>query len=358
MISEKPIKDGRIIFSDAELKLESIEVTIKNLEKLIGDINNDLTAKEVFQAKLQVLIKDLHLEASTCLQFYDIAVFGSSMNGFRNRASDIDVVVDLKQDGIEHQLWVLRNYLVHSEVFQLKQVIVNANVPLITVRHCRTQMDCDISFATPTICRNAVIYNTNLLKAYSNNFPEIAEGFRFFKHIINFTKFGSVRTFGLSTYTHIILFIYFLTHKRKPKTPFIDPKTLTLKCNQRLPNLSAAELIIDYLRYISCELDSSKVELDIRSPHNIPRSSHYGSLGQLTIPDPYIKKDLGRYMKVHQLYHFKLFCYNLLQHLLSNASESVHQLNKWCSEYNVTSFEVPNFSLKCSKCFCIELIWI
>ena len=353
MISEIPVKDGRIVFSESGLQMNNLKSTIKNLNKLIADINAEISAVDKFQAQLHILIRDLNLETSRCLQYNVINTFGSSFNGFRSKTSDIDVVINLQQDGIDNQLCIFKNHLNNSEVFQLKQVIRSATVPIITVYHLKSCLDCDISFASPTISRSDVILNTNLLKTYSDKFPEISRSFRFLKVTLNCTKFGSVRTAGLSTYTHIILFIYFLTHKREPLIPHIDPKTLNFTSYEKWEyTLSAPEMIIDYLLFISCELDSSKFDLDIRTPHEVTRiSGNHGHLGRLKIPDPYIHKDLGHYMKDQQLYHYKLFCYHLLQQILSNCPENVDCLKKWCIEYDAANFEVPPFHSKCSKLF-------
>ena len=350
------VQDGRIIFKEPT-SVHSAQLANDSLNKLICEINSRLLSKCKYTAQVQNLLSDLKSECSKCLKFNHIHGFGSSFNGFHSIKSDVDVVVELIEDGIDNQLIDCKKFMEKSTLFKLKDFIRSATVPIVTVKHIKSGLDCDISFSVPSINRTDVLWNTALLKAYSSNYPEIVSAFRFIKYILNFTKFGSVRTGGLSTYGHLILFIYFLTHRRHSKLPLLNVTTHKPDPKELKPKLCPAQIVEDYLRYISCELDSSQHSIDIRTPEIVIRLKHCGSLGRLFIQDPYISKNLGKYMKEQQLYNYKLFCGRLLK-FLTNEQIKLKKLDQWCHEYSdlCQSFDTFPLHPKCGEFICMLFI--
>ncbi|XP_063681541.1 uncharacterized protein LOC134816567 isoform X2 [Bolinopsis microptera] len=348
------IEDGRIFFEDHCTNTNSLQLAYDNLSKLIDEINSKLTPESKYLTQVQTVQTDLKSECSRCLNFKRIHGFGSSYNGFRSKSSDIDVVVELEEDGIDNQLIECKRMMERSCLFKLKDVVRGAVVPIITVEHIKTGLDCDISFSVPSINRTDVIWNTGLLKSYSKTYPEIAQAFRFFKHILNFTKFGSVRTGGLSTYGHIILFIYFLTQRRNPRIPLLNITTHRPDPNLSKPKLCAAQIVLDYLKFIACQIDSSKYSADIRTNQNVQRRKQYGSLGRLFIQDPYISKNLGKFMKEQNLYNFKVLCSRLLQYIVINGKPTrLSQLDDWCQDYHnrCKNMATPSLHSKCEPLY-------
>ncbi|KAL5254483.1 hypothetical protein ACHWQZ_G014056 [Mnemiopsis leidyi] len=345
------VTDGRIIFKEPT---NSVQLANDSLNELICEINSRLLSRCKYTSQVENLLFDLKSECARCLKFDNIRGFGSSFNGFHSIKSDVDVVVELIEDGIDSQLIDCKKFMEKSSLFKLKDFIRSATVPIVTVKHIKSGLDCDISFSVPSINRVDVLWNTALLKAYSTNYPEIVTAFRFIKYILNFTKFGSVRTGGLSTYGHLILFIYFLTHKRHPRIPLLNVTTCQPGLHELKPKLCPAQIVEDYLRYISCELDSSQYLIDIRTSDIVARHKHFGSMGRLFIQDPYISKNLGKYMKEQQLYNFKLFCRRLLE-LLVHEHIKLKDLDQWCLDYNSNlceSFNTFPLHPKCELLTC------
>ena len=351
MIIEAPIvEDGRIFFKDCS-NASSLELACESLNKLILEISSRLTPDNKYSIQVQNLRTDLETVCLRCLKFKKIYGFGSSYNGFRSKNSDVDVVVELIEDGIDSQLIDCKRSMERpSSPFKLKDVVRRAFVPIVTVKHIKTGLDCDISFSVPSICRTDVIWNTALLKAYADSYPEIALAFRFLKYVLNFTKFGSVRTDGLSTYGHILLFIYYLTHRRHPKIPILNVTThQQTDPNQHKPKLCPAQIVVDYLKFISCELDSSQYLIDLRTNQDVSRRKQCGSLGRLFIQDPYISKNLGKYMKEQPLYNFKVYFSRLLQFIEHKKPTKLSQVDNWCREYQnlCKSMDTPPLHLNC-----------
>ena len=360
MVNEVPVKDGRIFF---ELKEDELNVPresiIANLESIIHEIDCELISSRSHELLKQEVITDLHAECNRHgMDYSAINPFGSAFNGFWSSSSDIDVVIDLCQNGAKFQFEAFESFLKNSpRLFRLKLTIRNATVPIITVEHIKTMLRCDISFSAPAISRSDVIWNTKLLKSYTDLYPEISRSFRFIKLVLNQSTYGSTRTQGLSTYSHIIMYIYFLSHCGKRYIPHIHPTTFQPSTEQTPRTISPAEMILDYLEFISCKLDSSKLKISVSSPDIIPRPPNYGQMGRLGIADPYVNKNLGTYMKGEQLYDFKLYCYRLLQFIRSGLPSRIHHITKWCKEYQNTApfLEDPPISPDCSELLCTHI---
>lgn len=333
MVVEAPfIEDGRIYFQDDLCTdLRSLKPVI---EKLIKEIYAELVPEDKYSAQVKYLTRDLHLECKKCLKYDRILGFGSSFNGFRTKQSDVDFVVELKDDGIDQQLIECKEFMEKSHIFRLKEYVRTAQVPIVTVEHIKTGLACDISFSVPSIGRSDVIWNTNLLKSYSNYYPEVTQAFRLLKYVLNFTSYGSVRTKGLSTYGHIILFLYYVTRQCDPIIPLLDVTTLKPDSSLSKPDLSGSEIFIGYLRFLACKLDSSKHYVDIKNSETALREHRrHGMFGRLFIQDPYINKNLGKYMKEQQLFDFKVFCFRLLHYFHGCRPDNLSQLGSWCRNY-------------------------
>lgn len=349
MLNETLVKDGRIFFPESGIKNQNGKF-LSSIMTLISKVNKNLKSETKMNSLINHLLGDLRAECEQCLSFDDIKCFGSSFNGFRNKNSDVDIVVMLKEDGIQRQLLDCKRHFDQSIKFKIKEVIRHASVPIIRVFHMDTKLECDITFSIPLIPRNDVMWNTQLLKAYSDQYPEIPDSFRMLKYILNCTEFGSARTNGLSTYGHIILFIYFVTHHWSPNLPIID--TTTFKpAGERPKKICSAQMLHDYLLYIACRLDSSTYNININQSTLVERRQNFGCLGKLNIPDPYISKNLGSYMKEWQLYNYKLFTFRLLDYLNCEYPTNLGHLIVWCKNYGNSFKDTPSPDLHpdCSK---------
>ena len=207
-------KDGRIFYSTNGLELDNLKVAAANFECAITELQTELTSDAMLALQRHDLLHDLRKVASDHLNFR-LRVFGSSVNGFRSKHSDCDVVMHLRNDGLDEQMMQLCSLLYNSNTFVVKKAVFDTCVPIIKIIHVKTDLECDISFSTPSIPRGFEVKNTILLRKYAEQNPAIPECFQLLKLVLSHTNFGSTTTGGFSTYTHIVMLIHFLTHQHE-----------------------------------------------------------------------------------------------------------------------------------------------
>ena len=324
------VEDGRVFFIDLPNNVQRP----RKLDALIDRCQRRLEPEAGHSSRVKRLVHDLTRIANECLRISSTHIFGSSVNGFRTARSDVDILFVLKDNGSDPQLRALVQYLKSSgqDMFTIQCVLRNASVPIVTVHHRNTGLSCDISFSVPALPRKAVIHNSNLLRTYAKTYPEVAVAFKFLKSLLGLTKYSSARTGGLSTYGHIILYLYYLTHHQH--YPLIDPQTFEPHPGTT-PDLTPSQIILRYLHFLACELDSSQFIIDIKTLDIRPRCQQGGHRGRLLMYDPYVKKNLGTYMSERNLFEFKVLCYRLLE-LLGGLEEegdvSLEWLEEMCSK--------------------------
>ena len=113
------------------------------LNTRIEDYNNLMMTESEINQKIKIIETDLDI--INIKVFKDtsegVRVFGSSVNGFYGKTSDVDTMIRMKRDGTEHAFWKLVNHQKeHYSGFKLLNHINKARVPLITLQHIKTKI--------------------------------------------------------------------------------------------------------------------------------------------------------------------------------------------------------------------------
>ena len=279
--------------------------------------------------------------------YANIYVFGSSINGFGTKYSDVDcfVVGNFNPNTKKSYFNPLLNALHRKNSgFAVDSFVRRSMIPLITVRHKKTKVAMDISFGNDQDCRIDVLENSALLNAYAMQNPKIPAVGRFLKYILGHQIYGSAKIGGLSSYCHIIMFIYYLIHQINVIHIETDKNQHDHTCEI---NASEGDLLMGFLKYYSCEFDTSKFSVDIRHPQKqfIAKSRNPGIL---TVEDPLINKNLGKTMSEVKTYEFKLFYYNLYSNLC-NHPFSKKQLLEYLKNPSFHEMPTPPLNLQSGK---------
>ena len=322
--------DGTVRFNRSAIMQKAVSLyQLKRINYLIERKNAQHEGRQI---DIEGLLEDVRELLRETMEFNFIKAFGSSKNGFHTKTSDVDILVETPINDGSWYVRKLDSFLIFtgSVNFNLKRSLPDIRVPIITVQHRRTQVQCDITFRGVIIGNHPVLQNTELLKTYSLMSPIIPAVYRFFKHILTNTPFGSARTKGLSTYTHIILFLHFLI--KKQLIPAVDVRCLDYDTSMlRMEEKSPGIILLEYLEYLSCELDTSRSVIDIATVA-APCSCNSDSK-RLFICDPFEReRNLGSYMSERCVFKFKRLCFYVLKFLLT--SDSLTEKKMRCKLYN------------------------
>ncbi|KAL5270918.1 hypothetical protein ACHWQZ_G001544 [Mnemiopsis leidyi] len=334
MLENKFKKNGKIYFDVDEIPKRNA-LALQTLTEVINCYNENSAQDEAFNQRRNEAVDDLK---EICFNTYGAAanvyIFGSCINGFGTKTSDVDCFVmsnfDLSRKNSYYNP-LLNSMKRKVSPFKLTNFVRRGNHPILTVKHKRNGMDLDITFSSNYDPRQDVLENSALLNAYAQKNVKVASVGRFIKYVLSKEpSLGSAKVGGLSSYAHIIMFIYFLLHGRhKISHVLVRPPYIN---KEEVIGASEAEIFLDFLRFYACELESSAYAIDIRDfdvkkIKSIPKSDP----SIFTLEDPIIEKNLGKSMSAKRVYELKLFYYHLLC-TLSNHKMNESQLMAFINE--------------------------
>ena len=285
----------------------------RNLGMLISE-NLRVVEEQNLEQQRQIpqLLKDIYEMCNEVksLRGSNIRIMGSSATGLSLASSDIDFLIRLQEDGTEQAfdetLYKLRS---SKRKFILINYVRKAKVPVISVRHYISNINCDLTFDCPSLKRDDVLKNTELLRIYAENCKVFKKLFIFIKTIFGKFKVFSAKHGGLSSYTHAIILIYYLVNRES--CIFTDPLTNLIKI-QRQHNAPLAEIFYNYLLFVRDEL-----EFEIIDIIKIGAGSNYKG-SKLTIIDPYLrKKDLARNLSTSNLRLLQCMAHEWIRYILA-----------------------------------------
>ncbi|XP_052133046.1 terminal uridylyltransferase 7 [Frankliniella occidentalis] len=159
-------------------------------------------------------------------QFYrdiDLHLFGSSLNGFGGKSSDIDMCLTFQSNGtgeglnfpalVEEIQHALKG---HKSVYQLV-AITTAKVPIVKFAYGRNRIQVDIS-----LYNRLGIMNTQLLHAYSIIDPRVRPLVYMTKNLAKTTGIGDASRGSLSSYAYSLMSLYFLQQVSPPVIPVLQ----------------------------------------------------------------------------------------------------------------------------------------
>ena len=223
---------------------------------------------------------------------------GSSENGLGTETSDIDVILHLSNDNVMMSFNKILQTAGNLEGgFKLKTYVRKARVPVIRLVHCRTNIEVDITFDSPSARRQAALQNTKLIRIYVTNNPIIRKLYLFIKLIFDYKPLFTTKLGGLSSYTHSLVIIYFFINKMG--IPLLDVTTLK-ELNSGAKSFSPAEVVMKYLHFIMDEfayltLDVRQVDSNVKCDcENYQIEDDCFDDQYLIIKDPFENRDLAK----------------------------------------------------------------
>ncbi|KAL5248900.1 hypothetical protein ACHWQZ_G017927 [Mnemiopsis leidyi] len=179
------------------------------------------------------------------------------MTGLAFGTSDVDVIVELAEDGIIPQLRRLARALRTTRSrFTVVNELTKPRIPLIKTMHKETKRNVDISFMCPSMPRWCAVKNTTLIRVYMEQKPEMRKAFGFLKIYLGHKPTFSAQTQGISSYGWAILMIQYCIHE---KVIFVDPTSFTVSLMGH--SKTAAEILTGFLNYVLERLPWEDVDI-------------------------------------------------------------------------------------------------
>lgn len=331
MVEEEIQQNGRIYFDAQHLSRSRDAVQV--LTDVITCYNEHSVQDISFNQQRNEAIDDLK---GVCHRIYgdaaNVYIFGSCINGFGTKSSDVDCFVMANYDMRKKNTYfnpLLKCCRYNNSPFKVLSFVRRSNHPVLTLKHKKNGIELDVTFASASDPKNDVLENSALLSSYAQKNIKIAAVGRFIKFVLSKEPpLGSAKIGGLSSYSHVIMFIYFLLHSQHKlghvvvKCPYIN--------REEEIEASEGELFLDFLRFYACEFDSSKIVIDIRD-FDVKKTSMKDNRGIFTIEDPIIEKNLGKTMNAKRTFELKVFYYYLLKEL-SDHTLNASQLMDYIAE--------------------------
>eukprot|EP00931_Biecheleriopsis_adriatica_P064169 TRINITY_DN38994_c0_g1_i1.p1 TRINITY_DN38994_c0_g1~~TRINITY_DN38994_c0_g1_i1.p1 ORF type:complete len:394 (-),score=69.01 TRINITY_DN38994_c0_g1_i1:19-1173(-) len=170
----------------------------------------------VYPHRVQLVI-DAVLRAVQMVDGAEVRAFGSSVNGFGEAASDVDLVLAAtkaslakglelgkvsKRDLAPRSLGALQKYL-RREGFRISERVLGAKVPILKMKF--RDMDCDLSL------NNLLpVFNTLLLKTYADLDRRVVDIARTFKQWAKDNEVHGAPYGHLSSYAFTLLSIFYM----------------------------------------------------------------------------------------------------------------------------------------------------
>lgn len=159
-------------------------------------------------------------------QFYsdpELHLFGSSLNGFGGKSSDIDMCLTFQSNPTGEGLnfpslveEIQSHFKRHRNIHQLI-AITTAKVPIVKFAYGKNRIQVDIS-----LYNRLGIMNTQLLHAYSIIDPRVRPLVYMMKCLAKTTGIGDASRGSLSSYAYSLMSLYFLQQVEPPVIPVLQ----------------------------------------------------------------------------------------------------------------------------------------
>ncbi|KAG8042405.1 hypothetical protein G9C98_005039 [Cotesia typhae] len=202
----------------------AVEDLLANAEKIIASKIAELDwAQSLMEHEEKSLIDDLKYTINHFMKA-KIYPFGSRVSGLGFTNSDLDLFVDcdnlyykgtIETDTSELLKEVEYALKQNEDIWAIKQTVLDCRIPIITITHQLTSIDCDLSFIN-----GLSVESSKLIKSYIEKFPLCKQLILFVKDWINISNLGGED--GICSYAIAWMVIYYL------QTKFILPNVATL----------------------------------------------------------------------------------------------------------------------------------
>ncbi|KAK6171975.1 hypothetical protein SNE40_018389 [Patella caerulea] len=243
-------------------------------------------SEEVYQKKI-LLRKCLYAVLQGVFPYCGLYIVGSSMNGFGNTRSDMDLclmvsnkIIDQKREATDILFNIHRALRKCSFISNAN--VIRAKVPILKFRDKISTVDCDLN-----INNSVGIRNTHLLKYYACMDWRVRPLMLFIKHWARYHDINDARKTTISSYSFGLMLIHYLQdgcdppvlpalHKLHPEMFSSTSDIRQLKLNENLKfetknNQSLGELFLGFLDYYSNKFDYENFAISVRLGSKIPK---------------------------------------------------------------------------------------
>ncbi|XP_011310643.1 uncharacterized protein [Fopius arisanus] len=195
----------------AEKLLYAVE---DNIEKILAEVN----ARRIDEKKKEdQVIRDLKKISKQRYPRVEAYPFGSRVNGLGGANSDLDIFLDCStgkcpvyagenssdKQVLDRLVNIKKCLEGDPQTWFINRLVEDCRVPIITITHRFTGIECDISATN-----GLTVENTKIIGAYCNNYPNCRKLIIFLRNWMVYCELTGVN--GINSYTIAWLVIYFL----------------------------------------------------------------------------------------------------------------------------------------------------
>eukprot|EP01135_Chromosphaera_perkinsii_P005483 Nk52_evm32s352 gene=Nk52_evmTU32s352 len=293
-----------VISAPSVITANHINVLNKEIASVIRNKelhDNDNLLREAIRDDMENTIRRKFPEA-------ELFLFGSSVNLFGSRGSDVDMCVDIKanvrrktaSDIIASIGGMIKKRRECTKV----SLILGARVPIVKFEYKPYGLQCDIS-----VSNSLALENTKLLQTYASIDERVRELVFAVKHFATACDINEPSAGTLSSYAYTLLVIYFLQQRKPPVLPYLQDlanrvgreKVTINGCDctffDNLANLgthfvkenqeSAAELLLGFFDFYSKNFQPAVQVVCIRKPGVLLKADKKWNRFRFAIEDPF-----------------------------------------------------------------------
>ncbi|KAJ1525821.1 hypothetical protein ONE63_009023 [Megalurothrips usitatus] len=208
-------------------KMTPVQPPSKELDEVLSrlciEIFETRSSEESGLKERNEICEDLLLYLKHFYHDIELRLFGSSLNGFGGRSSDIDMCLTFQSNATGEGLnfpslvgEIQQRLKGHRSVHELL-AITTAKVPIVKFLYGRAGIQVDIS-----LYNRLGIMNTKLLQTYSSIDPRVRPLVYMMKNLAKTTGIGDASRGSLSSYAYSLMSLYFLQQVDPPVIPVLQ----------------------------------------------------------------------------------------------------------------------------------------
>ena len=236
----------------------------------------------------------------------NLYLFGSSVNKFGSRGSDVDLCVELSNTTKNQRdiIASIGSSLRKSKNYTNVSLILSARVPIVKFESKTHGLQCDIS-----VSNSLGIENSRLLRTYASVDERVRDLVFAVKHFASACDINEPSSGTLSSYSYTLMVIYFLQQRKPPVLPYLQALSGSLEVPRvsisgydctffdtisLLPNYfrkenkeSSAELLLGFFDFYSKNFQPAVQVVCIRKPGVVLKADKKWNRFKLAIEDPF-----------------------------------------------------------------------
>ena len=250
-------------------------------------------------------IQDPAINFSNC----KLSLFGSSINGFGRKDSDLDLMVAIDNSSKYKVLRSIYQCLKCSEAFSRVVFIAKTRVPVLKTTHVASGKECDVS-----CYQDLAAFNSRLLKTYCSIDRRCFILGHALKSLTKMAGIADASRGTLSSYSYLIMLIFFLQQTSPPVLPclqtwhegakplrkvdchntwFFEDLDEINKKWKSTNNKTPGELWLEFLHFYAWKFDYDLMVVSIRQVEALSKLDKKSFKSTLSIEDPFELYDLG-----------------------------------------------------------------